>query len=271
VYEAHFGLTGRPFREALDAGAFVELPSRVAALRRLAYGFEHAGGAALLFGAPGSGKTMVARRLAAAGAYRAVVVDYPAMGPESLVAFVAGELGALPCLDASDVPDLAVSVRAVRGALADASGRGERVLLVVDDAHLVADRRALDALRLLLNVDVGGGPALALLLVGEPDLALGLPAALADRLAARCLLRPLDRGESDAYVRGRLERVGAAACPFDDAALEALHAAAEGLPRRLNRVADLALLVAAAEGRRVVGPELVQRLALDELTDALAA
>ena len=59
---------------------------------------------------------------------------------------------------------------------------------------------------------------------------------------------PLTEDESSAYVLGRLADVGARTPLFDAEQLAALHVLADGLPRRLNRLADLALLVAFAEG-----------------------
>ena len=71
---------------------------------------------------------------------------------------------------------------------------------------------------------------------------------LADRLTARCLLAPLTESEASTYVHGRLSASGAGEPLFSPDALSALHRAADGLPRRLNRLADLALLVAYADG-----------------------
>ena len=87
-----------------------------------------------------------------------------------------------------------------------------------------------------------------LLIVGGPEVLLRLPPGLADRLTARCLLGPLSETETAAYVHGRLATAGAREPLFSDDAIAALHRAADGLPRRLNRLADLALLVAYADG-----------------------
>ena len=128
-----------------------------------------------------------------------------------------------------------------------ARGAGERPLLVVDEAHLIEDVAAFETLRLLLNFATAGPSDLSLLFVGGAEVLLALPAGLADRLAARCLLGPLTEAESSTYIVGRITDAGAQTPLFTPEALSALHNAADGLPRRLNHLADLALLIAYAQ------------------------
>ncbi|MDR3634143.1 MAG: AAA family ATPase, partial [Isosphaeraceae bacterium] len=153
--------------------------------------------------------------------------------------------GAVPSGHKETVPSL---LRRVRQSLAAAVARGERPLLVVDEAHLIEDPATFEALRLLLNFATAGPPDLSLLLVGAPELLLRLPHGLADRLSARCLLGPFSEEETATYLGGRLAAAGATTPLFPADTVAALHRAADGLPRRLSRLADLALLVSYAEG-----------------------
>jgi type II secretory pathway predicted ATPase ExeA len=253
LYESHFGLSPRPFGDATRPDAYVATPSRDAALRRLRYGLEHGGGPALLFGPSGSGKTILARTLARDLGAAATHLVYPALPASELLAYLADELNAPP-----GDPGPAGSLRRVRRAWRDAAQRGKRPLLVVDEAHLIDDQATFESLRLLLNFDADGSPELMLLIVGGGEVLLHLPPSLADRLTARALLGPLELEETSAYVLGRLALAGATHPLFDSKALRDLHLAADGIPRRLNRLADLSLLIAYAEGLDVADPRTVE-------------
>jgi type II secretory pathway predicted ATPase ExeA len=266
VFESHFGLKFPPFSETVDPSTYVAVPSRDAALRRLRYALEHSQGPAVLFGPPGSGKTLVARRLASERAGPVIHLTFPALTASELVGHLALELGGLPSPPAT----LHAALSQVRTHLSALAARGQNPLLIVDDAHLIESPATFEALKLLLNFASQGPADLSLLFVGDTEVLLEIPPGLTDRLAATCLLGPLSASESCQYVRGRLAAAGSTASLFSDDALSALHHAADGLPRRLNRLADMALLIAYAQDRATADSAIVA-LAAREFQRNIAA
>jgi len=267
VYQEHFGLDRRPFVETVSPSSYVALPSRDAALRRVRYGLEHGFGPVLLYGQSGAGKTLLARRLALDLGVPTVHLTFPAMPAVDLLTHLAEELGGMVL----EAPTMATALRRLREVLADHAERGVRPLLIVDEAQLIRDASVFDTLRLLLNFQTHGSPDLSVMLVGTAEALLQLPAGFQERLTAKGLLAPLSESESADYVRGRLAASGNPEPLFTPDALHELHRAAFGVPRRLNHLADLSLLIAYAEERPQADARIVSIAAREFQIDPLAA
>jgi general secretion pathway protein A len=268
MYESYWQLAQKPFENCCDPRFYYPDESHQAALLKLRYAVENRRGAALLAGASGSGKTLVV------GMLRAMLGDscspfvhlvYPQMPCEELLAYLAGELaGTLE----PQTPSLQQSVRGIERFLAGNAQQGHHAIVVVDEAHLLGDSRTMEALRLLLNFQPEGQQGLTLLLVGQPGILpiLDHLPQLEERLAVKCLLRPLNLQETTEYVAHRLQAAGATRTIFDPSAIETLHRLTHGIPRRINRLCDLALLIGYAEERATIGGSQIEAIS-DELVN----
>jgi general secretion pathway protein A len=221
-------------------------------LLKLRYGIESQRGAVLLAGASGLGKTLlvqVLRRQLPESIGPVVHLVFPQLSPAELLAYLAAELGAGDSGD--QLPAAETSLRRVRTRLTENANEGKHALLVIDEAHLLADHRTLETLRLLLNFETERGFAATLMLCGQPLLlpALDRMPQFEERFGVKCLLRPFRVEETLSYVQHRMQTAGARREIFQHAALEAIHELSGGVPRRINRLGDLALLVGFAEER----------------------
>jgi general secretion pathway protein A len=223
----------------------------------------------VLAGASGVGKTLLVEFLKTtldSAVTPMVHLVFPRMEPEELLAYLADELqGVEP---SGGTPATHQSVRRIRDFLAKNAERGRHALVLIDEAHLIDDAARLETLRMLLNFECDGRPTITLLLVGQPGLltALERTPQLEERLDVKCLLRPFAPAETAAYVEHRLRVAGAGKSVFADEALEIVHEFSRGVPRRINRLCDLALLIGYAEELDSISPAHLQSVQQELVT-----
>jgi general secretion pathway protein A len=250
MYESHWGLQCKPFENNMNTGFYYPSDSHQAALLKLRYVVENFRQGAVLTGLPGLGKSLIVRtlfdKLPVHLAPRIHMV-FPQMPADQLLSYLANEISTGQPAIAR--PSLDESVRRIQLALRDTVQAGRHAIVVIDEAHLIADEQALETLRLLLNFESDGTNPLTLLFVGQPELlpVLNRHPDLEERLAVKCLLRPMDLDGTVAYINYRLQEAGASKTIFSDGALETIHILSRGIPRQINRLCDLALLIGYAE------------------------
>ena len=255
-------------------------PARVidATLHAVERSIRRAEGISLVVGPPGTGKTLVLAKVA-----EHVRDDFD-------VAFLSGArictrralwqsvLAAIgEPYQGIDEGDLRMAiVERIRGLAATGSG----LVLLVDEAHTMPTR-LLEELRLLTNVPTPL-PAVHIVLAGSTKLdeLLGLPRmeSLAQRVAVRGYLEPLDHAETMAYLRTQTKAAGLDWDRLFEAGCDdAVFSSTDGVPRLVNQLCDQALVMAAAAGRRARPADVaaawreIQRLPLPAGLDRAAA
>ncbi len=143
---------------------------------------------------------------------------------------------------------------------------GKHALILVDEAQVFQNSEQLETLRLILNLhrdSMRAESSVTLLLSGQSSL-LSLverQRALDDRISAKCILSRFTAEETEAYLRHRLEAAGGELdAIFSPRAVEVLHLRSAGIPRRINRIADLALMVGYAEDAKRIEVQHIENV-----------
>jgi general secretion pathway protein A len=272
MYEPYWQLDSRPFEHTLDARFHFAAESQRGAVLKLRYVLESRRGAALLVGEAGLGKTLVAQSLLAQlsdSHQPRVHIVYPQMPADQLLTYLADQLTAQHSPLTATIDQ---SVRRIEQTLLAGAKGGKHAVIVIDEAHLLRETQALEPIRLLMNFQHEGQPLATFLLVGQTGLAVAaerLP-QLDERLAVKCVLTRLPAAETRAYILHRLSAAGAKRTIFDEGALATIHELAHGIPRRINRLCDLALLVGYGEELGMLSASHIESIH-DELVGRAAA
>lgn len=262
MYLEHFGLREAPFRITPQIEYFFAGARRGALLDALMFAVEHDEGIIVVTGEVGVGKTMLCRMLLDRLPDTTVTLylTNPSLRPQELLETLALELG----VNGQGAPSL---LRAIEERLIALYAEGRRVLTIIDEAHAMP-RESLELVRLLSNLESPSRKLLQIALFAQPELTqlLAEPAmrSLRERITQRFDLAPLDAPDIGQYLHFRLFAAGYRGPDlFAGPALRTLATAAEGLVRRVNIIADKALLAAFADDTRNVGERHVRR-AIDD-------
>ncbi|HSE13089.1 MAG TPA: AAA family ATPase, partial [Rudaea sp.] len=269
MYLEYYGLKEPPFSITPDP-RYVFLSERHRdALAHLLYGIGKggSGGFVQLTGEVGTGKTTLCRLLLEQlpENTRVALVLNPKLSPVELLETICEELK----LDITDRRgSLKGLVDTLNAYLLDAYAQGLRVVLIVDEAQNLSTD-ALEQVRLLTNLETPTQKLLQIILLGQPELRDKLNDTelrqLAQRITARYHLTPLDRVETEAYVRHRTAVAGGARLPFSRLGLRAIYQRSKGIPRLINIIADRALMAGYAREQESIGERLVDRAADETL------
>lgn len=272
MYERYWQFSRRPFDG--DGGADSFFPGRThqGCLLKLRYLVDQQKGIAAVVGEHGAGKTYVTRVYESetppevAGPFVRLMI--PQLSPAGMLAYLAAKLGAEGGAPESDHAVL----ERLEQTLGAHTSAGRHPILVVDDAHLL-DVAHLELLRLLLNLRDTEAAQFSIVLCGRPELLgqLEMVAGLNQRLVVRAAVEPLDEHEVGPYLAQRLKSAAGTGSEFDEAAVRRIWQLSQGVPRRINQLADLALLVGYADGRRRVAAVEVDAAAEELLSIAIPA
>ena len=240
MYQAYWGLERSPFTPAVARVALAASPIHTEALARLDFLRENRCPLGLLLGPAGSGKS-------------AVLAEY---------AKQAARGGALvACANAAAADELHLLVPLAIGLQIDSQGDARQIWQRLSDRVEELKLEGLTALVLLDDLDRATPGTLALverllalpeepftiIASARPETAGRLGSRLLEYAALRIDLAPWTQTETREYLDTSLTRAGRAQPAFAEAGAQRLFELSGGAPRRVNQLAQLALLAGAGQ------------------------
>jgi type II secretory pathway predicted ATPase ExeA len=263
MYEEFYGLTEKPFNRTPDPRFLYHSRKHAEALARLQHAVEELD-LVLLTGEIGAGKTTLSRAFIDSldGSFHPVLIINPRLSPSQLLRTVALRLGM------EDAGRFRHGIlEGINAKLYELYEAGRRPVIIIDEAQLIPGKATFEELRLLTNFQLDDRNLLALVLIGQTELRERLARkpyrALRQRFGLQYHLGPLDREETEAYVRHRLRVAGRETPLFDEQALTLLFDASGGIPRRINIIAGNALVEGFGREAPLIGPEIIENVVED--------
>ncbi|MCB5188201.1 AAA family ATPase [Methylobacillus caricis] len=248
MYYAHFGLKEPPFKITPNTDFFFSGGNRGAVLEALLYAITSGEGIVKVVGEVGSGKTMLCRMLQTMlpAQVESVYLANPSMAPEDVVYAIALELQ----LELPANAERLQVMQQLQRYLLEKHEAGQHVVVFVEEAQGMP-LATLEEIRLLTNLETRHDKLLQIVLFGQPELDENLDQRqirqLKERITHSFYLGPLRENEIAEYLIFRLRAAGYFGPPlFTKSAIRLLARTAQGLVRRVNILADKALLSAFA-------------------------
>lgn len=259
MYYPHFGLKEPPFKITPNTDFFFSGGNRGAILDALVYAITNGEGIIKVVGEVGSGKTMLCRMLQTIlpEKIESIYLANPSVAPEDVLHAIAFELQ----LKLPKNADRLKVMQELQAYLLARYAEGRQVVIFVEEAQGMP-LATLEEIRLLSNLETKQDKLLQIVLFGQPELDDNLNQEhirqLRERITHRFNLGPLQTKDVGEYLIFRLRAAGYHGPHlFTESAIKKLSKASEGLVRRVNILADKALLSAFADNVYQVTPKHV--------------
>ena len=258
MYLDHFGLREAPFRITPHTEFFFSGANRGATLEALIYAITQDEGIVKVSGEVGSGKTMLCRMLLEKlpENVETVYLANPSLSRAEILHAIAEELDApLPEGRSHQLQ------RLLQDKLLEIYTANRLVVVMIDEAHAMP-AETLEEIRLLSNLESNRHKLLHIVLFGQPELDEHLSAMnmrqLKERITHNFALEPLLRNDIGSYLMFRMRAAGYHGPDiFTARAIQLISKTSEGLTRRINILADKALLSAFSENKHQIDSKQV--------------
>lgn len=261
MYKDYWGLIEYPFENLPNPGYLYKSPIHEEALTRLIYAIENKKGAAMLTGEIGCGKTTISRLLVqrlVKRNYQLALIENPCLEAEEFLREILYQFGVETKTDSKRE-----IIHLLNDHLYQNLNEGKNSVIIVDEAQLINSNRTFEELRLLLNFQLNDRFLLTLILIGQPELKEKIERIpqLNQRIAIRYHLQELDVKEMVKFIFFRLKKAGARRNMFTNDALRRIYEFSCGIPRKINNICDLSLLIGCGDSVNFINSAIVEKSA----------
>ena len=247
MYQEHWGLAESPFPSRLDPNVFYESPTHEEALARLHFLVDEHRRMGLLMGPAGSGKSLLLEVFAAQTrelGRPTVTLGLTGIEPEEFPRLLAIGLGLNP---SPGLPS-ATMWRLLGDRITEFRYQQMATVVLLDDADY-AHPAVLTQVTRLAKSEPGPDSRLTIVLAGQPARMGRLPTAILELAELRMDVEAWEPADTARFIETALRKAGRSTPLFGEPAVARLHELAQGIPRRVSQLADLALVAGA--GRRL--------------------
>ena len=229
------------------------------ALFRLNY-LAETRGFGLLTASPGRGKTTVVRNWSASlnpSLYKVVYTCLSTLTVNDFYRSLAGLLGAQPAYKKTE------NFRHIQDEITRLTlDKRKTPVIIIDEANYISNS-VLNDLKMLFNFEMDSRDRAVVLLVGLPQLTNTLKLTIHEPLRQRIIMNynidGFTKEEGREYIECKLNGAGCHQQVFDDAAIEAILNASDGIARTINNICNEAMVIGHAQNQNLITADTVMK------------
>jgi general secretion pathway protein A len=266
MYERFYSFNAMPFQLAPDGRFYFGSREHSKAMSYLEYGLAQREGFVVVTGEIGAGKTTLVEHLLE-------TIDRHQYVIARVVTTQLGGYDTLCMIGAAynlyqEGMDKSALIARLTHFFAGLRAQSRYPLIIVDEAQSLTTE-AIEEIRMLSNIVLGGGAPFQCILLGQPEFRIALSRPnlqqFRQRIIASSHLGALSLEDTRRYIEHRLARVGWVDDPsISGGAFEEIHRRSQGIPRRINLLCSRLLLLGFLENSHVINAENVINVS-DEL------
>ena len=256
MYLKHYNLKEKPFDINPNPRHSLSGEKHSKAFTRLKYGITANKGLLLLTGDSGMGKTGLINRLIREFESETIITTIPHPRLKIIDFFRTLSVGFKLNQKFNNQSEIIIELKNFLHKSAD-----KKVLLIIYEAQEMSFD-LLEQIRILSNIELPYRKLINIFFVGQTEFLDILrdkrSRAIRQRIAIKCHLEPLNRKETELYIRKRIEIAGGKHEIFSLDAIQEIFSFSKGNPRFINIICDNALVSGYACRLKVIGAEVIK-------------